>query len=86
MDYEFYIKWAQEYRDQEQVIAGLIKKYKSNRKRPLTPYEESYDRKLSDLYMMQLDCRHTARDLEEKAHSIKRQKCADFHAAVTGKV
>ncbi len=70
MDYEFYMKWAKEYRDQERVIERLIKDYKAGRKRPMKPYEESYDRKLRDLYQMQLDCRHTANDLEEKARQI----------------
>lgn len=62
-----YIEWAAEYADEAEKLQGIMNRVKEERKMARGEDINSVNQRLSVLYTMYLECKHTAKLLFSRA-------------------
>lgn len=71
MTYKDYFDWANEYREQGEVLERLLNNRKSGRRKLTAEQQVAFDSESRTMYLMKLDCERTAAVLEQKARVIR---------------
>lgn len=74
MNYQDYINWAEEYREQADILERKLAEKKEPRRFATALERSEFESSVRILYGMKLDCIKTMAILEEKARTIKERE------------
>ena len=77
MNYKDYIKWAEEYREQADILDRKLAEKKEPRRFATAMERSEFESSVRILYGMKLDCLKTMAILEDRARSIKERELCE---------
>ena len=75
MTYNDYARWAEDYRDQAEILWGKIEKCKAKRRFATAKERELNENKILVLYEEHRECLATYKLLTDRAEAIKEAEC-----------
>lgn len=74
MDYKDYFDWANEYRQQADILSKKLAERRKTKKFPTAEQRKAFENATKILYEMHKECVNTMVILEEKARDIKERE------------